>query len=144
MTDDEEAIRTIMERRIDAMRTKDVVAFLSHYADHTVRFELPPPLRQTATKGDSQETLTAWFESKGELDYEIQHLVISAGTDVAFCHCLTHLVERGSDGTVSDSLWYRTTLGLRKIDNQWRIEHEHNSTPFYMDGEARAALDLKP
>jgi ketosteroid isomerase-like protein len=26
----------------------------------------------------------------------------------------------------------------------WRITHEHNSTPFYMDGSDKAALDLQP
>jgi hypothetical protein len=26
----------------------------------------------------------------------------------------------------------------------WRIVHEHNSTPFYLDGSLRAALDLRP
>jgi hypothetical protein len=34
--------------------------------------------------------------------------------------------------------------GRRKIDGSWRIVHEHNSTPFYLDGSLRAALDLRP
>ena len=88
--------------------------------------------------------MTAWLESKGDIDYEIRDLVVAAGTDIAFCHCLTHLLEHDADGAVGSDLWYRITLGLRKIDGQWLIEHEHNSTPFYMDGEARAAIDLKP
>jgi ketosteroid isomerase-like protein len=41
-------------------------------------------------------------------------------------------------------LWFRSTLGLRKSDGVWRIVHEHTSTPFYMDGSFRAAVDLKP
>jgi ketosteroid isomerase-like protein len=36
------------------------------------------------------------------------------------------------------------TVCLRKLDGTWRITHEHNSTPFYMDGSFRAALDLQP
>jgi ketosteroid isomerase-like protein len=38
----------------------------------------------------------------------------------------------------------RSTIGLRKIDGQWRITHQHNSTPFYMDGSDKAPPDLQP
>jgi ketosteroid isomerase-like protein len=40
--------------------------------------------------------------------------------------------------------WSRITLVLRRRDDQWRIVHEHDSMPFYMDARARAALDLTP
>jgi ketosteroid isomerase-like protein len=141
---DESTIRDIMRRRVDAMRTKDVASFLGDYASQTITFELAPPLRHTAPKVESHDTMTAWLESKGDIDYEIQDLVVTAGTDIAFCHCLIHLLERDADGAVANNTWYRTTLGLRKVNGKWQIEHEHNSTPFYMDDEARAATDLKP
>jgi ketosteroid isomerase-like protein len=51
------------------------------------------------------------------------------------CHSLNQL---------GGALWFRSTLGLRKIGGRWQITHEHNSTPFYMDGSDRAALDLQP
>jgi hypothetical protein len=41
-------------------------------------------------------------------------------------------------------LWFRGTVCLRKVGGTWWITHEHNSTPFYMDGSFRAALDLRP
>ena len=41
-------------------------------------------------------------------------------------------------------LWFRSTVGLRRTADGWQITHEHDSTPFYMDGSDRAALDLKP
>lgn len=41
-------------------------------------------------------------------------------------------------------LWFRATLGFRKIAGQWKIVHEHSSVPFYMDGSFKAAVDLKP
>jgi hypothetical protein len=41
-------------------------------------------------------------------------------------------------------LWFRETLGFRKIDGKWTITHEHSSVPFYMDGSFKAAVDLKP
>jgi PhnB protein len=48
-----------------------------------------------------------------------------------------------TDGEQVD-LWFRATVGLRKIGGRWRITHEHESVPFYMDGSYRAAVDLKP
>jgi len=69
----------------------------------------------------------------------IRELSVTAGDNVAFCHSLNQM---GSEGLFL--LWFRSTVGLRKIDGTWRITHEHNSTPFYMDGSNRAALDLTP
>jgi ketosteroid isomerase-like protein len=41
-------------------------------------------------------------------------------------------------------LWFRSTTCFRKVDGEWRVAHEHSSTPFYMDGSMRAAVDLLP
>jgi PhnB protein len=41
-------------------------------------------------------------------------------------------------------IWIRATVCLRRIEGEWKIAHEHTSVPFYMDGSARAAVDLKP
>ena len=83
------------------------------------------------------EALRAGFASHpgGPIDYEIRDLTVTASGDVAFCHSLNHL---------GSALWFRSTIGLRKIGGEWRITHEHNSTPFDMDGSDKAALDLQP
>jgi PhnB protein len=41
-------------------------------------------------------------------------------------------------------VWFRLTLGLRKLGGEWKIAHHHESVPFYMDGSYRAAVDLVP
>ena len=41
-------------------------------------------------------------------------------------------------------IWVRTTIGLRKIDGEWKVIHEHSSVPLHMDGSARGAVDLVP
>ena len=68
------------------------------------------------------------------IDYEIRDLTVTVGGDVALCHSLNQL----------GALWFRSTIGPRKTGGAWRITHEHNSTPFYMDGSDTAALDLQP
>ena len=38
----------------------------------------------------------------------------------------------------------RATVCLRKVGGEWKIVHEHESVPFYMDGSQRPAFDLAP
>jgi ketosteroid isomerase-like protein len=136
-TGDEEQIRAALADRAAAMRERDAERFVAHYAPQIVKFDLPPPLQLTAPEARDAEALRAWFASHpgGPIDYEIRDLTVTAGRDVAFCHSLNHL---------GGALWFRSTIGLRKIGGEWRITHEHNSTPFYMDGSDKAALDLQP
>ncbi|GIF45829.1 hypothetical protein Afe04nite_03680 [Asanoa ferruginea] len=44
--------------------------------------------------------------------------------------CLT-AVPRGS--TESFNLWFRVTLGLRRIDGRWLVTHEHEAVSFDKD-----------
>jgi ketosteroid isomerase-like protein len=136
-TTDEGQIRAVMADRATAMRERDAERFVAHYAPQIVKFDLPPPLMYTGAEARDAGALRAWFASHpgGPVDYEIRDLTVTVGDDVGFCHSLNHL---------GGALWFRSTIGLRKIGGQWRITHEHNSTPFYMDGSDKAALDLQP
>jgi ketosteroid isomerase-like protein len=134
---DEDQIRVVIADRADAMRERDAARFTAHYAPQVVKFDLPPPLQYTGPAARDVQALRAWFARHlGErTDYEIRDLAVTAGSKVAFCHSLNH---------VGGALWFRSTIGLRMIGGQWKITHEHNSTPFYMDGSDKAALDLQP
>jgi ketosteroid isomerase-like protein len=136
-TADEEHIRAVMADRAAAMRERDAERFVAHYAPQIVKFDLPPPLQLTAPEASDAGALRAWFASHpgGPISYEIRDLTVTVGGDVAFCHSLNQL---------GGALWFRSTIGLRKIGGEWRITHEHNSTPFYMDGSDKAALGLQP
>jgi ketosteroid isomerase-like protein len=136
-TVEEDQIRAVLADRAAAMRDRNVERFVARYAPQIVKFDLAPPLALTAPEARDAEALRAWFASHpgGPIDYEIRGLTVTAGGDVAFCHSLNQL---------GGALWFRSTVGLRKIDSTWRITHEHNSTPFYMDGSDKAALDLQP
>ena len=91
-----------------------------------------------------QSACGAWFSTwRGPLGYEIRDLKITAGDDVAFCRSLNRLSGTTTDGEKAD-VSFRLTLCFRKIASKWRIGHQHESVPFYMDGSYRAAVDLKP
>jgi ketosteroid isomerase-like protein len=108
-----------------------------------VKFDLAPPLQERGSSVLDPAGLQWWLNTwDGDLTVELAHLSITVGGDVAFCHCLEHIEGARSDG--HQNMWTRSTIGLRKIDDAWKITHEHNSAPFYMDGSGRPALDLLP
>jgi ketosteroid isomerase-like protein len=84
----------------------------------------------------------AWVLWQGPIEYEIRDQKITAALDVAFSHSLNHMRATGTEGEETD-LWFRQTLCFRKEGSAWKIAHEHDSVPFYMD-DARAAIDLAP
>jgi PhnB protein len=138
---DEAQIRALIEEWADALRNKNASGVLSHYALNLVHFSLAPPLLSTLSNA---EGLNAWFATwKGPIGYEIRDLTITVSDDVAFSHSLNRMHGTKMDGSKGD-LWFRYTLGLRKIGGEWKIAHEHESVPFYMDGSFKAAIDLKP
>jgi PhnB protein len=137
---DEARIRAVIDDWAKALRAKDVARLLSHHAADFVHFSLAPPLRDAADEKDLRKWFSSW---RGPLGYEIRDLRITAGEDVAFCHSLNRLSGE-TEGGVRSELWFRHTLCFRKIGGDWKIAHEHESVPFYMDGSYRAAIDLEP
>jgi ketosteroid isomerase-like protein len=109
-----------------------------------VKFDLAPPLQETGSSVLDPAGLQWWLNTwDGEVIVELTQLSITVGGDAAFCHCLEHIQGTRNDGE-DQNMWTRSTLGLKKIDDAWKITHEHNSVPFYMDGAERPALDLQP
>jgi ketosteroid isomerase-like protein len=143
---DEAQIRQLIGEHVIAMRARNAERLLtSHYAPEIVKFDLAPPLQHTGPELLDVASLQSWFAAfDGPIDYEIRDLAVTAGEDVAFAHSLNRLSTTPLGATEKLDLWFRATVCLRKLDGTWRITHEHNSTPFYMDGSYRAALDLQP
>jgi uncharacterized protein (TIGR02246 family) len=141
---DTTAIRAVLDDRAAAHRAKDAERFVSHYAPDIVSFDLAPPLAESGSAVLGTRGWDAWYQTwRGGLDYQITQLSIAAEGDLAYSHSLNRLRGTKTGGTTVD-LWFRATLALRRNDGSWKVVHEHNSTPFYMDGSDRAALDLQP
>lgn len=138
-------ISQLMAERVSAMCTGDADRLVSHYAPGAVTFDLDPPLLHAGAEVHDAERRRAWFATfDGPVNYDIRDLSITVGGDVAFCHSLNGMGATPLGVPGGFELWFRATVCLRRIDGAWRITHEHNSTPFYMDGSFRAAVDLKP
>lgn len=142
---DRELIIELKEKLNRSIRNKDVAGTISVFADRSVMFVLAPPLRfETGVNAPGADGLEDWFSTfESQIELIFTHIEIVFDGNVAFTHCLENMKGKRTDGTYTD-LWYRETLGLQKIDGQWKITHQHQSVPMYMDGTDRAATDLKP
>jgi ketosteroid isomerase-like protein len=75
---------------------------------------------------------------------EVTRLEITTDGDVAFATSLDRLTAVPRGAAEGFSLWFRVTLGLRRIGGRWLVTHEHESVPFEMDGSMRASTGLTP
>jgi ketosteroid isomerase-like protein len=137
-------IRETIEGKAALLQKGDAKAIMSYYAPTFVEYTLAPPLRQPGD-GRDPAPLQAWMATfEAPPRREVTQLEITTDGDVAFAtslDCLT-AVPRGL--TESFNLWFRVTLGLRRIDGRWLVTHEHESVPFEMDGSNRASTGLTP
>jgi ketosteroid isomerase-like protein len=143
MTEAQDEIRALIERRIAAMRSKDANAAIACLAEDVVAFELAPPLALPPGAARDAEGLAAWLGGFEELDVSVRDMTIEAGGDVGFAHAMHHLSGTRPGGRPV-SLWMRSTLCFRRDAGGWKIAHAHTSVPFHMDGSFRAAVDLQP
>jgi uncharacterized protein (TIGR02246 family) len=137
-------IRAVLDERERAMRARDAEALGALFTDDLVSFSLAPPL---ASQGRDVEGLRAWLATfDGPIGFEITDAVVEAGADIAFVHSINRLSATPKGSDTSFTLWFRSTLGLRRVGDRWLIAHDHGSTPFYMDPSTgfRAAIDLEP
>jgi PhnB protein len=136
----ESEVRAVLDDVRAGIAARDAQRVVAHYDPEATEYGLAPPLR---AEGNDPAGLDEWFATwDGPIVIAHQDLVVETAGDLALCYGLSHMTG-AKDGDPVD-LWYRSTLGLRRGPDGWRITHQHDSTPFYMDGSDRAALDLKP
>jgi ketosteroid isomerase-like protein len=148
-TTDEEQIRTMITERAEAQHRGDAAAIVAHYAPGAVLFDLAPPLATTSSPDTQAAGLQQWFTGfDGPVEFTVRDLTVTVGNDVAFSHSLSSLTATPTGSPMPFTLWFRSTLGLRRIAGVWQITHEHKSTPFHMEMDEsysfRAATDLQP
>jgi PhnB protein len=134
-------IRRVIADWTAGLSGKDAARVVSHGGPSFVNFSLAPPL---VSDSSGTEGLNAWFETwRGRLGYEFRELDLAVDGDLAFAFGLVRLSGRKVGGP-DVMLWFRLTLCFKRIAGEWKIVHEHESVPFYMDGSFKAAVDLAP
>ena len=98
-----------------------------------------PPARTAieGQPGDEGDGLASAEPNRTAGDAQVQ-----VAGDVAFDHHLTHVRGTSQSGQLVD-MWFRETVGYRRVGGRWQVTHQHSSVPFDM-ANGRAMVDLKP
>lgn len=127
-TNDEIAIRNLVENWASAVRRKDLSGILRNHSPSMLMFDVPPPLQSKGIEAYKQTWDLFFSWSHDPVVYDISEMSIMAGSDVAFVTAVMRCA--GTEANRNDiELDFRLTIGLRKIDNQWIVMHEHHSIP---------------
>ncbi len=124
----------------DAVRAKDVDAFVGLYADDVRNFDL---WEQWSYDGkDALRGMVAeWFGSLADdeqVAVTFDEVRSQAGPDVAAVSAFTTFAAVSPDGTELRSMNNRLTWVLRKeTDGSWKIVHEHTSAPAGDEGKVQ-------
>ena len=127
-TNDEAAIRSLIENWVGAVRRKHYADILRHHSPDILMFDVPPPLQSKGIDAYRRtwDLFFAWAHDP--VVFEIVEMRVTSGGDVAFVAAVMRCSGREKSGEDID-LEFRLTIGLRKIDSQWTVMHEHHSIP---------------
>jgi uncharacterized protein (TIGR02246 family) len=125
--ENETLIRQLVEDWAKAVRDRDIDAIIAHHADDIVMFDVPYPFQSVGIDA-YRETWDLFFKYTEPGVFDIQQLEIVADENVAFCITIMKCSDK-SNSTDFVTLDFRLTIGLKKINNEWTIVHEHHSIP---------------
>jgi uncharacterized protein (TIGR02246 family) len=126
----ESEIRALIESWADAVRRHDYAGVLAHHEQDIVMFDVPPPL-QSRGMAEYKTTWDLFFRHhQPSQAFDVEELAITAGQDVAFAVAIMRCGSGASNSPLEkEGFLFRLTMGLRRIDGDWRIAHEHHSVP---------------
>jgi ketosteroid isomerase-like protein len=126
MTEDEGAIRALIERWATAAHGGDLEAVLAHHDAEIVMYDVPPPEDGVRGLAAYQETWPGFFQWQRNATFDLLSLDIVAGQEVAFAYGLLRCGTPEELEAIPDRR-LRLTVGLRKIAGHWTVVHEHHS-----------------
>ena len=135
-------VRSLLDRRSEAVRDKDIDRLMSFYSPDIVYFDVVPGLRYTGSAALRQRFLD-WFDGfRGSIRQDIGELTIQAGGDLAVAFMLIR-----AGGTLKNGrevgYWVRATSCHQRTNQEWLVTHEHVSVPVDFESGS-AATDLVP
>ena len=124
----EAEIHALLDNWVSAVRAHDLEAILKHRSQDIVMFDVPEPLQAKGIDA-YRDTWKLYFGDEGSRVFELRETNVVAGDEVAWVHAILRC-------TISPNPAGRLTMGLRKLDGQWVVEHEHHSFPYPLgDGQ---------
>lgn len=126
---DETKIRALLEAWASATREGRQGDVLSNHAENVLIYEVLPPLKYESAAAYRRSWGDWQPETQGEVQFDLEDLSITAGSDVAFAHGILQCGGTLLDGTkFHDTV--RATFCLGKIEGKWKVLHQHSSKPW--------------
>ena len=125
--ENETLIWELLENWAKGVRNKDIDTILAHHSEDIVMYDVPEPFQSVGIDA-YRKTWDTFFSFTKPGVFDIQELYIVAGEDVAFCFAKMKCEDK-SKSVEFEPLDFRLTVGLKKLNNQWTIIHEHHSVP---------------
>jgi ketosteroid isomerase-like protein len=123
-------IKALLAAWAEAVRRHDVPAILAHHEPDMVMFDLPPPLQCKGIEAYEQTWDLFFRYHKPGTAFDFEELAVTAGAGVAFAVAIMRCGPDSSRNPADkDGFLFRLTVGLRKVEGNWRIAHEHHSVP---------------
>ena len=126
--EDRAEIRELIADWSAAVRRKDYDSILKNHSLDMLMFDVPPPFQSEGIDAyrKTWDLFFGWMA--GPPKFELSDVRITAGQEVAFVTAHGKCFGPNGRGR-AEELDFRLTLGLRKSDGGWVIEHEHHSVP---------------
>jgi uncharacterized protein (TIGR02246 family) len=125
---DEAQIRGLIERWAKAVREENRAAIRADHDPEILMFDVPRPFLSRGLDA-YMATWEMFFRSNEKpATFDFHDVEITCGQNVAFATAIGNCVDIDSNGK-REPLEFRLTMGLRKIDEKWRVMHEHHSLP---------------
>jgi uncharacterized protein (TIGR02246 family) len=123
---EEAAVRKVVEDWASAVRERNLPAVLRNHSTDILMFDVPPPFQSEGIEAyrKTWDLFFSWAHDPAVFDIKEMH--VTAGSDVAFVTAAMRCAGGEARGEYLD---FRLTIGLRKVDGQWVIVHEHHSVP---------------
>lgn len=138
----EKEIRKIIDKRISAIKNRNVENEISNYSKDVISFDVVGQLKYVGIEA-IRNRLNEWLSTLDEIiDFEITDEKITSTSDIAYCSSLNHINAKTVDGNKLDMYW-RETSCYKKMEGIWKITHVHSSVPFDVEN-GMASIGLKP
>lgn len=125
----EAEIRACLETWKNAFLKRDVDTIMTLYTPDVLAFDAILKLQFKGREAYRKHWEACMSMCGGHLLFEIQDLDITAADQIAFAHYVCLCGGTNEKGE-QQSGWMRVTLGLRREQGEWKIAHEHFSSPF--------------
>ncbi|HXT75878.1 MAG TPA: nuclear transport factor 2 family protein [Candidatus Eisenbacteria bacterium] len=123
----ETEIKGLIDRWAKAVREENRAAIRADHDPDMLMFDVPPPFLSQGLDAYMATWEPFFSTAEKPVRFHFTDVKVTAGDDVAFATAIGHCVDLSSGKR--EELDFRLTMGLRKIDGRWRIQHEHHSLP---------------